>query len=257
MSATRGGNQGQLFYHLAVIIPVLNEVQTLEQAVRHLMSSLDEMSDVCSANVIIVESGSTDGSEAVAQALVAEFASITLIHQPIANGKGNAVREGIAHASGDYMLIYDADLEYSPGDIPGLLDPLLEGSADFVLGTRPGRFRMRTFKSRPFLALTLNVAHVGFSLFLSCLILKYLRDPFTMYKVMRLEHVKRLHLVADRFDFDWELVIKSARSGARFVEVPVNYTSRSFDQGKKIRVLYDPLTWIFGALKFRFGKLYS
>lgn len=246
----------EYYGELVVVVPVYNEAKTLESAIQTLITTLETLDEISSYVVIVVESGSTDGSRSIAQSLGETYERVRVIFQSAPRGKGNAVREGIQHASGKYFLIYDADLEYSPSDIPKLLHPLVLNHADFVLGTRPGRFKVRNFRKQALMTFAFNLAHVFFAAILSILTMRRLRDPFTMYKVARFDHIQRLNLVANRFDFDWELVIKLARLGARFVEIPISYESRSYKDGKKVRLIRDPLTWLYGAFRFRFGRLF-
>ena len=155
---------------------------------------------------------------------------------------------------GDVFLLFDADQEYSASDIPLLLQPIVQGTTSFVLGTRHGEGRdmriMEHHRLRPFL---MNKAHVVFTKILNLVLKTEMTDPFTMYKVLRREVLEGVTFYSNRFDFDWELVIKSVQRGAVPFEVPVQYKSRSFSEGKKVRFFKDPITWI--AALIRFGYL--
>jgi glycosyltransferase involved in cell wall biosynthesis len=171
-------------------------------------------------------------------------------------GKGHAVRAALPKARGEVILIQDGDLEYSVDDYHALLEPIASGRHAFVLGTRHGRgMRIRVFKDQPVTAFLLNGAHWAFTLLLNVTLRTWLTDPFTMYKVFRRECVDGVSFHCDRFDFDWELLIKLTRRGHRPFEVPVRYRSRSFKQGKKIRVFRDPVTWMRAWAKYSFGPL--
>jgi len=114
---------------------------------------------------------------------------------------------------------------------------------------------MRKFARQPVRAFVLNSGHWGFTILLNATLGIWLRDPFTMYKVFRRDCLNGLTLECNRFDFDWELLIKLVRSGHRPIEIPINYRSRSFQEGKKVRMFRDPLTWLRALIKFRFCRL--
>jgi glycosyltransferase involved in cell wall biosynthesis len=181
--------------------------------------------------------------------------SVLLEDRP--SGKGHAVRAGLAVATGDIVMIQDADLEYDLGDYERLLAPIASGAVDFVLGSRhtPKAWAIRKFNDQRLHAFVLNLAHWTFTLMINASLGIWLRDPFTMYKVFRRRCIEGLKLECDRFDFDWELLIKLVRRGYRPLEVPVSYSSRSFKQGKKVTLIRDPITWIIALVKYRFQPL--
>jgi glycosyltransferase involved in cell wall biosynthesis len=205
--------------------------------------------------IILVESNSTDGT----RELVAGFATtagVKILWEDCPRGKGHAVRAGLAVATGDIVLIQDADLEYDLNDYDALLEPLLQDRAAFVLGSRhSGRVRMRRFTDQRLLGVLLDAAHVLFTAVINVLYGKHLKDPFTMFKVFRRDCLYGLRFECNRFDFDHELLIKLLLKGYRPLEIPVNYCSRSFKQGKKIRLFRDPPTWIAADVKFRLQRL--
>jgi hypothetical protein len=151
-------------------------------------------------------------------------------------------------------MIQDADLEYDLEDYEALLEPLLRKRAAFVLGARHGgsTWKMRQFEHQPVIAAILNQAHWFFTILINVFFGAHLKDPFTMYKVFRRDCLYAIRLECDRFDFDWELVIKFLRKGYRPLEIPVNYRSRSFSEGKKVSFFRDPLTWLRVLIKLRF-----
>ena len=126
-----------------------------------------------------------------------------------------------------------------------------------MLGSRHGTsgWAIRQFADQPLQALILNCAHWGFTLLINGSLGIWLRDPFTMYKVFRRDCLQGLTFECNRFDFDWELLIKLIRSGHRPIEIPISYKSRSFKEGKKISMFRDPITWIWALAKFRFKRL--
>jgi len=239
---------------LSIIVPLYNERRTF----RELMSALLGLElPGLDKEIIIVESNSSDGSREEALSY-SGMAGVRVVLEDRPRGKGHAVRTGFQHATGDFLLIQDADLEYDVNDYDALLRPLVRGHRAFVLGSRHsvgGVLKMRVFVGQPLLALFLNAGHWVFTSMINVLFGQRLRDPFTMFKVFRRECLSGLHLECNRFDFDFELLIKLLRKGYRPVEIPVNYVSRSFAEGKKVSMLRDPLTWIRALVKYRFAPL--
>jgi SAM-dependent methyltransferase len=206
--------------------------------------------------IIIVESNSTDGT----RELVRKYEThpdVKIVLQDRPRGKGNAVREGFRNATGDVVLIQDADLEYDLNDYDALLAPILSRRALFVLGTRHGgNWKMRKFAGQEGLSTALNFGHVFFTGLMNVLFRQKMTDPFTMFKVFHRDCLFGLDFECNRFDFDHELVIKLVRKGYVPLEIPVNYSSRSFREGKKVRMFRDPLTWIWINLKLRVTPLF-
>jgi glycosyltransferase involved in cell wall biosynthesis len=238
---------------ISVLMAAYNEELTFEKSVRDLVKILENLP--FSYELIIVESNSTDNTRSLATKLQTEF-GYRLILQPQALGKGFAIREAFLYKTGDVFLIYDADGEYNPGDIPKLLSPITSGASSFVLGTRhQAGFAMREMSDYKVKSMIMNYAHKFFTFLINLFFGTKLTDPFTMYKIFRAEVFENIELVSNRFDFDWELVGKAIRRGSIPIEVPILYVSRSFSEGKKIRFFYDPMTWIIALIRFRFGKL--
>jgi SAM-dependent methyltransferase len=228
---------------LSVIVPAYNEAQTfgdlLEALLRKEMAGLQ-------MEIIVVESHSTDGTREAALKYQ-DHPRVKLVLEERPRGKGHAVRAGLNAASGDYVLIQDADLEYDLEDYDALLEQLTAGRSAFVLGSRHGGRRvmkMRQFAGQRGLSFMLNFGHWFFTTLINVLFWQRLRDPFTMFKVFRRDCLAGLEFECNRFDFDYELLIKLIRKGFRPVELPVNYRSRSFAEGKKVRMLRDPLSWL-------------
>ena len=238
---------------LSVIVPIYNEAATVRQS---LDAILAKTVPGWTLQIIMVESNSTDGTRPIVQTY-ATHPRVKLILEDRPRGKGHAVRAGLAHATGDVILIQDADLEYDLDDYDILLAPLAAGRQEFVLGSRHGEggWAIRKFSDQPFQALILNLAHWGFTLLINVALFIWLKDPFTMYKVFRRECLEGLTFECNRFDFDWELLMKLVRKGHRPIEIPISYKSRSFKEGKKISMFRDPLTWLWAVVKYRFVKL--
>ncbi len=238
---------------LSVILPVYNEEATIAEVIDRVLDV--DLPGGMGLELIIVESNSTDQT----RRRVLEYSSeprVTIVLQDGPKGKGYAVREGLRHVTGDVILIQDGDLEYQIEEYPMLIAPILSGKADFVLGSRhvPGQ-RMRTLTGAKLISWAMNMAHTAFTWLFNLIYRTKLRDPFTMFKVFRAECVEGVDFVANRFDFDFELVAKIVRRGYQPLEVPVGYTARGFDHGKKVRFFRDPLTWIIALVRFRFGPL--
>ena len=154
------------------------------------------------------------------------------------------------------MLIQDADLEYSVDDYPVLLEPIIDGTADFTLGCRHVKGQpIRVMTDKRATAAVVNGGHWVFLWIFNRTYGTHLRDPFTMYKVFRRECLDGVELVSDRFDFDWELVAKLVRLGYTPLEIPITYNARGFGEGKKVRFWRDPPTWLWACLRFRFCRL--
>lgn len=235
------------------IVPAYNESRTFPVLLKSLLEK--ELPANAQKEIVIIESNSTDGTREQVSKLEG-IKGIKVIYQSTPRGKGNAVREGLTHASGDIVIIQDADLEYDLNDLDELLLPLLNYRAPFVLGSRHGgQWKMRHFTDERGMSAFFNFGHQLFTRMLNLIYGQKLKDPFTMYKVFYRDCLYGLLLEANRFDFDFELVIKLIRKGYRPVEIPINYRSRSFKEGKKVRVFRDPMTWIWALVKYRFAPI--
>lgn len=228
---------------LSVIVPAYNEAKTFAPMMEGLLRK--ELPNL-TMEIIIVESNSTDGTRDLARKYETN-PKVKLILEERPQGKGHAVRTGLKAATGDYLLIQDADLEYDFEDYDALLEPLVSGRAAFVLGSRHGGrnvLKMRQFTGEHGLSIFFNLGHWFFTTLVNVLFLQRLRDPFTMFKVFRRDCLFGLEFERNRFDFDFELLIKLIRKGHCPVELPVNYRSRSYKEGKKVRMFRDPLSWL-------------
>jgi len=238
---------------VSVVLPAFNEAATFQPL---LDSVLKKELPGLEIEVVVVESNSTDGTRELALKYQ-DHPRVRLVLEDRPRGKGHAVRTGLAHASGDFILIQDADLEYDLEDYDALLEPLVSGRAAFTLGARHGgsAWKMREFNGQPLLSGALNLGHWFFTTLVNVLFGQRLRDPFTMFKVFRRDCLFGLRFECNRFDFDYELLIKLLRKGYQPIELPVNYRSRSFKEGKKVSLFGDPLSWIKACLKLRFTRI--
>lgn len=237
---------------VSVVVPVYNEAETAAEVLDELLAFEYEPVEL---EIIVVESNSTDGSREIVEKY-ADEPRVQLVFQDRPKGKGHAVRAGFAAATGDIVLIQDGDLEYRISEYPRLLDPILAGESDFVLGCRhvPGR-PMRNIPEQRIKGLLLNAAHWVFTALFDLMYGVRIRDPFTMFKVFRRECIEGLEFVSNRFDFDWELIGKLVRRGYRPIEVPITYRARGFHEGKKVRLFADPPTWVAACIRFRLTRV--
>ena len=244
----------------SIIIAVYNEAGTVRTLLDRVWA---QPLPGIGKEIIIVESNSTDGSREIVADFAAAHAAdsstrIEVIQQDRATGKGCAVRDAFAAATGDILLIQDADLEYDVADYPDLLNPIIEGRTAFVLGSRhmgSSGWKIRRFARNGLLAAFMNLGGLLFHALFNVVFSSRLSDPTSMYKVFRADCLDGLSFSCNRFDFDFELLGKLMRAGFEPLEVPVTYRSRGFNEGKKIRILRDPFTWIAAILKCRFARL--
>jgi len=240
---------------LSVIMPVFNEHTTVEQT---LNAVLEVDLPTMEKEVIVIESNSTDGSRDIVKKYE-NHPLVRLVLEDQPKGKGHAVRTGLNHAQGDFVLIQDADQEYDVNDYSILLEPLETYQAAFVLGSRHsnGTWKIRDFSHAPGISQLYNFGHILFCTLLNWMYGQKLKDPFTMYKVFRRDCLHGLKFESNRFDLDFEIVIKLIRKGYVPLELPVNYRARSFKEGKKVSTFRDPITWMWALIKYRFKSLYT
>lgn len=207
---------------LSVVIPVYNEEKTIQEIIRRVQEVGIEK------EVIIVNDGSDDGTARALNDIADNYDNLVLIHQTRNQGKGAALREGFAHVTGEIILIQDGDLEYDPKDYAQLLPPILDGRADIVYGSRflGGPHRVLFFWH--------YVGNKFLTLFSNILNNLNLTDMEVGYKVFRRHILDQIDLKSNRFGFEPEFTAKIAKLRPRIYEVPISYSGRSYEEGKKI-----------------------
>jgi glycosyltransferase involved in cell wall biosynthesis len=231
---------------LSVVMPIYNERSTLRAVVERVLSVPLKIELLC------VDDGSSDGSAEILRELEGEYPQIRVLLQPRNMGKGAALRRGISEATGDFVVIQDADMEYDPADYHQLIGPLCAGKADVVYGSRfvgSGPHRVLYFWH--------SVGNTFLTLISNSLTNINLTDMETCYKAFRREIIQSIPIEEDRFGFEPEITVKLARRNLRIYEVGIGYWGRTYEEGKKIgwkdgvRALYclfkytlkEPKTW--------------
>jgi len=227
---------------VSIVIPCYNEKNTIEKIVEAVRSAPIENKEI-----IIVDDCSGDGTGAVLKEKISQMVD-RIIYHPVNRGKGAALRTGFAAATGDIILVQDADLEYNPEDYPVLLGPLMSGKADAVFGSR-------FMGGRPHRVLFFW--HMAGNKFLTLLSNMFtnlnLTDMETGYKAFKAALIKSIQIEEDRFGVEPEIIAKLARSGCRIYEVGISYSGRTYAEGKKVS-WKDGMRAIYAILKYNLGR---
>ena len=222
---------------LSVVVPAYNEAATVEAALRRVR-------DVpLRVEIIVVNDASTDGTREILDQLARDGLVDQVIHHDRNRGKGAGIRSGIAAATGDALVVQDADLEYDPADLPALLQPISSGKADAVYGSR--------FQGGPRRVLYFwhYVGNRFLTLLSNMLTNLNLTDLETCYKLVRMDVIKRLPLTSNRFGFEVEITARLAQARARIWEMPISYSGRTYAEGKKI-TWRDGLAALFHIIRY-------
>jgi len=238
---------------LSVVIPIFNEEKTIERIVDEVLG------EQTPKEIIIIDDGSTDGTWSIIQksksiALRSKNQNynekLKIIRNEKNKGKGYSVRKGIQEATGDVLIIQDADLEYNPNDYSRLLEPILERKTEVVYGTRLKELKFRLFGKNK-TPMPLHYLVNRFLSFLTNILYGlHLTDMETCYKMMTRKVYEQLELKSNRFDIEPEITAKIAKKGYKIIEIPISTKPRNYNEGKKIRAK-DALIAVLTLVKYR------
>jgi dolichol-phosphate mannosyltransferase len=229
---------------LSVIVPAYREERHIGTILERI-DAIDLQALGLEKEIVVCDDGSDDGTVAVVEAFRPSRSTVKLVRHPANRGKGAAIRTALVEATGDIILIQDADLEYDVNDYPALLQPIIEGRADVVFGSR--------FMKRPWpvgMAPANLLANKLLTLAANVIFRLHLTDEATCFKVFRAPVIKGMTLTCERFEFCPEVVGKLGQAGIAITEVPIDYEGRDVSAGKKIR-WFDGVEAIWTLLKVR------
>jgi glycosyltransferase involved in cell wall biosynthesis len=225
---------------LSIIVPIYNEKDLLETVLRNVRSAIPFEHEL-----ILVDDHSTDGTLEILKKEAENPDTIIVCHEKN-QGKGAAIRSGLKHATGDIIIIQDADMEYDPRDIPKVIQPILEGKTKVAYGSRflgsVEKMRLPNFVANKILAWLVTILYF-----------QRITDEATAYKAFRKEVIRSLDLKCNRFEFCPEVTARVLRRGEKIVEVPVTFSARTFEEGKKIG-WRDFIIAVWTLLKYRVIK---
>lgn len=226
-------------YKLTVVIPCYNEKDSIHTIVNKVLAAPIENKEI-----IIVDDKSTDGTSEILDREIAPLVS-RIIHHEVNRGKGGALRTGFAHATGDVVMIQDADLEYDPNEYPLVVTPVVRGECDVCYGSRFLHQAAKGYKAN-------QLANKGLTAMSNFFTRLHLTDMETCYKCFKREVIQAVDIKENRFGFEPEITAKIARMGVKVKEVPISYYPRTNEEGKKIG-FKDGLRAIYCIWKYRKG----
>ena len=235
---------------LSIIIPVFNEENTIGLV-------LEKVNKVSLKNIekeiIIVNDGSTDNTEKICKESIKNKKEVRLVAHKKNKGKGSAIKTGLKIATGDYILIQDADLEYDPQQYKKLLTPILENKAEVVYGTRLKRLPNLKRDENNIRFLLHYLGNKALSLLTSILYGQWITDMETGYKIFPKNVIENIRLNSKGFEFEAEITAKLLKKGIKIYEVPITTTPRSYKEGKKLNTLRDGIKALMALIKYRFN----
>ncbi len=234
---------------LSIIVPVFNEEKTILKVLKRLEGV--EIPDV-EKEIIVVDDGSSDATASTINKQQLTNNKTKILHHAKNLGKGAAVRTGIKEASGEYIIIQDADLEYNPNDIERLLEPIRNGETKVVYGTRLRRLPNLSRDERTLQFLVHYFGNRALSLLTSILYGQWITDMETGYKLFPKDALAKIRLNSKGFDFEPEITAKLLKKGYKILEIPITTTPRGYDEGKKLNTIRDGSIALWTLFKYRF-----
>lgn len=234
-----------MFKKLSILIPVYNE----EKTIKPLLERLENLTLPYNLEkeIILVDDSSTDNTKNILK----EIKKHKIFFHEKNKGKGHSIRTGIKHSTGDMIIIQDADLEYSPEQIPNLIEPIIKGKSKVVYGSRFLNQKLSLFGKNKTMFPLHFIGNTILTYFTNLLYKTNLTDMETCYKLISKEAIDKIELKSKRFDFEPEITAKIIKKGYKIYEIPIEFNPRNWDQGKKITKL-DGLKALYYLIKYRF-----
>jgi len=236
---------------LSIIIPVFNEEKTIEQILKRVT---DVVIPSVKKEIIVVDDCSTDNTKRKISFVQDKNKHLVVFHHDQNKGKGAAIQTGLTKATGDYILIQDADLEYNPQDLVRLSKPIKEGVTEVVYGTRLNRLPHFTKEERNFRFLLHYIGNRFLSFITSILYGQWITDMETCYKIFPRKALERFDITGNGFNFEPEITAKLIKSGYRILEVPISTNPRGYDEGKKLRTFSEGFIALWTLLRLRLSN---
>lgn len=232
---------------LSIVIPVFNERKTISEIISRVKKAVVPGFD---KEIIIVDDGSTDDTvKQISRAI--KGSAVKFFHHERNQGKGAAIKTAISNATGDYIIIQDADLEYNPKDIARLTDPVRKKYAEVVYGTRLRRLPNLARDERTLQFLIHYFGNRFLSLLTSLLYGQWVTDMETCYKLFPRKALSRIRLNSKRFDFEPEITAKLMKRGYKILELPISTNPRGYEEGKKLNTVKDGSIALYTLIKYR------